>query len=509
LEVTPEAIPGEVHAQLLEALEIGAPIAEDDNLLFDARVETSAFGDVLNDRVDIVRGTKGSGKTALFRIFTVFLRSHMRQTQRVVMVKGVEPSGDPVFQKFKPEFEKLDEIDFENFWRVYFVSVISTQFLSAAEFQDVLAPHKAEIRTFHKVAQDQGFPVQQSPYALSDLVGWALRSIPRPARIDFTVGSDGLVPQFEAGVDLTAGVSSEARVPLFVAELQNRLLSILERAGIRIWVMLDRLDEVFPRRSPVERTALRALLRTTLGFRNPRLRIKVFLRDDIFGSVTEATEGFPALTHVMARCSDTLQWSRDQILQLIVQRAFSRRLATYFGVDRERLRTDAQYRREMFYKIFPARLRPGKNQSQTLDWLWTHCEDSNGVVTPRDIIDLITLAKRHQRDINAAHIAPMATILSSAAILHGHHQMSLRKRDTYLRAEFPHFWEYLERFEGRKAEHDATSLEMILGPSWNKIIVDLKSIGFMKYSARSNTYSIPFLYRPCLQLRQGKAVAKN
>ena len=60
-------------SQLLEALDLGASVAEADTLLETARVETSAFSDLLNDRVDLVPGTKGSGKSALFRIFVDFL----------------------------------------------------------------------------------------------------------------------------------------------------------------------------------------------------------------------------------------------------------------------------------------------------------------------------------------------------------------------------------------------------------------------------------------------------
>src|SRR5215475_6600494 len=54
---------------LLQGLDLGYSIAEEDTLLEAARIETSAFTDLLNDRVDLVPGTKGSGKSALFRIF--------------------------------------------------------------------------------------------------------------------------------------------------------------------------------------------------------------------------------------------------------------------------------------------------------------------------------------------------------------------------------------------------------------------------------------------------------
>ncbi|MGI9069317.1 MAG: hypothetical protein ACR2HX_23315 [Pyrinomonadaceae bacterium] len=61
--------PNRTLTALLKQLDLGSSVAETDNLLEVARVETSAFADLLNDRVDLVPGTKGSGKSALFRIF--------------------------------------------------------------------------------------------------------------------------------------------------------------------------------------------------------------------------------------------------------------------------------------------------------------------------------------------------------------------------------------------------------------------------------------------------------
>jgi len=66
-----------ILATLLEGLDLGSSVAENDNLLEIARIETSAFMDVMDDRVDLVPGTKGSGKSSLFRIFVEFLPQYL------------------------------------------------------------------------------------------------------------------------------------------------------------------------------------------------------------------------------------------------------------------------------------------------------------------------------------------------------------------------------------------------------------------------------------------------
>jgi len=50
-----------VLSTLLQVLDLGSSVAESDTLLEAARIETSAFADLLNDRVDLIPGTKGSG----------------------------------------------------------------------------------------------------------------------------------------------------------------------------------------------------------------------------------------------------------------------------------------------------------------------------------------------------------------------------------------------------------------------------------------------------------------
>jgi hypothetical protein len=271
--------------------------------------------------------------------------------------------------------------------------------------------------------------------------------------------------------------------------------------------LLDRLDETFPRRSTVERKALRALLRTTLAFKSPTLRLKIFLRDDIFDSVTDEPEGFVALTHVMSRCSPVLRWSKEQILQLVTNRIFSNDvLRAQFRVNRDRMRVDEAYRSNLFYKVFPEKLRAGTNQSSALDWIYKHCEDGNGVVTPRDVIDLISSAKHKEWESLQTHPGGLSEcLLSAQAVLQGHVEMSCKKRETYLKAEFRHFWPLIELFENQKAEHDEASLRALLGSQFGRL-QDLRSIGFLKENPGAGTYSVPFLYRPGLHITQGKSL---
>ena len=131
----------------LNSADLGSAVAEHDTLLYEARVETTAFTDLFRDRADLISGTKGSGKTALYRLISEFERSFMLKS-RILILTGVEASGDPVFLAFKDQFEDLTELEFDNFWRVYFVALILERFVKNAEFDEIRREADRETQTF-------------------------------------------------------------------------------------------------------------------------------------------------------------------------------------------------------------------------------------------------------------------------------------------------------------------------------------------------------------------------
>src|SRR6516164_6925023 len=93
-------------AILLAGLDLGSAVAESDTLLEAARVETSVFDDLLADRVDLIPGTKGSGKTALYRIFVDFLPKIMLANKKIIIAHGVQQRQDTVFLAYSREFDQ-------------------------------------------------------------------------------------------------------------------------------------------------------------------------------------------------------------------------------------------------------------------------------------------------------------------------------------------------------------------------------------------------------------------
>lgn len=297
-------------------------------------------------------------------------------------------------------------------------------------------------------------------------------------------------------------------IPMYVENVKVNLEEILAKSDLCLWLMIDRLDEIFPRRSPLETRALRGLLRAMRVFDSPRVRIKVFLRDDILEQVVASGNGFTALTHLTARQADTLRWSEDQILTMIVKRLFAAEvLCSFLGIDKEKLDASREYREQAFYLVFPRTVHAGSNQSHTLRWIYNHTADGWGVVTPRDVIVLLTRAKQRQQDeFSEDPSGDTEWLIGPTAIRYGLTELSKGKRTDLLGAEFPHLLNHIKKFVGGKTEYGENAMQRLLGNNWRNIGEDLVSIGLFSKTTGvgRSTYRIPFVFRDGLELTQGR-----
>lgn len=501
---------------LLQFLDFGSSVAEIDNLLEVARIETSAFTDLISDRVDLIPGTKGSGKSALFRIFVDFLPDTLLKHRRVVVAHGIKAPGDPIFHAFGEQFSRLSEQEFISFWCIYLVSLAHEQFIKGDRYREILKIARQETDQFRLACADAGIPEIAAPKSLREILQWVFQVVKAwSPKLKYSPADKSGEWELDLfGKSNTAEIKGKKHelqkdLPKYINEISEALEAVLNRSQLSLWLMIDRLDEIFPRRSDLEKRALRGLLRAMRYFASNTIRVKVFLRDDMLDQVVRNGDGFTALTHITARQSDTLRRTQDQILSMVVKRIFaSEKMASYLQVDKEKIEASSSYRSKCFYNVFPSTVYKGPNQSSTLRWICSRCADGRGVVTPRDVLDLLIRAKQKQYDECAASPDGVSDwIIGPLALQYGFAELSKRKRQTYLEAEFPHLWKNIEKFIRGKTIYDERSLRNIFGTDWKGIIEDLVSIGLFSKTIKKNDpiYQIPFLYRDGLELTQGKA----
>ncbi|HLG14540.1 MAG TPA: hypothetical protein VJH03_08575 [Blastocatellia bacterium] len=410
----------------------------------------------------------------------------------------------------------MSEEEFVSFWCIYLVSLANEQFLKGSRYAEYLISAGAEIDTFRRACARARIPEITAKKSLRDILEWTLHVL-NTWKPKLKYRPPEAVGEWE--LDLFGGAvptqpeatepSSEPSLPKYVNEIKETLEAVLDRSQLSLWLMVDRLDEIFLRRSPVERKALRGLLRAMRYFASGRIRVKVFLRDDMLDQVVRTEDGFTALTHVTVRQADTLRWTPEQILMMLIKRIFANDdLARYLGVEKDQIDVNASYRKTCFDYVFPPTVYRGSNQSPTFRWIYNRCADGRGVVTPRDVLALLIRAKQRQQDLCAEDLDGTSEwIIGSAAIQYGFQELSKSKRQTYLEAEFPHLREHIEKFVGGKTEYDEASLRKLLRVSWKPIAEDLVAVGFFskRKKAGAEVYAIPVVYWHGLNLTRGRA----
>lgn len=491
---------------LLSHFDLGASTAENDPLLEEAKIETQEFQDLYwHDRIDIIKGMKGSGKTAIYRLFS-FLQDFLIDKKQLYCVFGIEPTGDPVFRIYEKEFEEFNEIEFQNFWSVYFIALVYNLIYTNQKLKTLLSDSLGDLNKILSSIglkfSNEGFTLKDSIFSIQKMLRNNKIKLGVETRIDPTTGYVSSVsPILEIDPKAAQDISTR---PIYLTDFRGKLTTILKNKGVTIWVMLDRLDEVFPHRSEVEKIGLRGLLKASYNFSGVSLRVKIFLRDDIMEYL--AADGFTALTHVADRCSSTMSWSKEELQYLIIKRISAISLfADHFKINKNLIDSDKNYRERVFYSIFPERI----GKTLTMDWIYTKCADGNNIVTPRDMIDFFKFAKSEQFKQYKLNPKPQEYLISPETFKKALEDLSKNKKEKFLFAEFPHLKQNFFKFEGGYSEYDKEAIAKLLGSDHLKIVDTLKSIGFIKYIPKSAIYQIPAIWRKGLNVRRGKAFKKK
>jgi len=489
--------------KLINAFNLGTSTAEKDPLLPSAQIRTQEFYDLWQyDRIDIVRGIKGAGKTALYRVFKLLEEDLSKRN--LFCIFGVEATGDPVFRQFRQYFSSFSSMEFENFWTLYFLTLIRDKINKDVRLRNMLT-NVEEAEALEKLWQKLKIPFDKEGRGLFGIVSSIVKKFPikkMDAGVAVTSRPDGSVtyrPEMGVEFDVDKNLSSH---PAYIGDIRDVLCSLLQKNKFRIWIMLDRLDEVFQRRSAEEENGLKGLLKASYNLSQPELRIKVFLRDDIIEQLATSKDGFTAMTHVTDRASSTMRWTKDNILLLIVKRLYAiHSIAEVFPVDQEKLDRDPSYREECFYSVFPPRV----GKLLTLDWIMNVLSDGKGIVTPRDVIDLFNLAKAIEFKDFQLNKSNRDFLVSPESLKNALEHLSKEKRDKFLMAEFPHMRDDILKLEGNYSIHNAQSLEHLFNTNWNKVVADFISIGLLKHDPKKASYKIPKIWLKGLRITQGKA----
>ncbi len=114
---------------LLTKLNLGTSVAEFDEDLESYFVETNVFREFIRDKVDIIAGDKGTGKTAIYR-FINKKHDEISELNGVLIVPAFNPSGNPIFSKLT-EQNALSEASYVLLWKSYILSLVGNTLIAS------------------------------------------------------------------------------------------------------------------------------------------------------------------------------------------------------------------------------------------------------------------------------------------------------------------------------------------------------------------------------------------
>ncbi|MCW9054419.1 MAG: hypothetical protein OQJ98_00310 [Candidatus Pacebacteria bacterium] len=487
------------RSELVKSLRFGEGVAESESSdLSKYFVETDQWNRVIAGEIDIVYGHKGSGKSALY---TLLLEKNDK-IEEASIISAENPRGDTAFQniEIKPP---TSEVDFQSLWKLYFVSLVGL-FLQEAKVKNNPA------NELTAVLRRAGFLEQDKKTLISRILDFInkrkLQSLEGMLTFDPNTGMVSCVGK----ASLEGDPTDDSKVNISIDQLITYANQALRMENLIVWIAIDRLDVAFKENHNLEENALRALFHCYLSLLSAEsIKLKIFLRTDIWKRITE--QGFREASHITRHV--TIDWSEAKLLNLIMRRILiNPQISEYFGVNPNDVLSDYTKQQELFYRIFPKQVDLGPKKPETFKWMVTRCTDGTDTVAPRELIQLLNQIREEEtRSFEMGQASEdKEPLFSRTSVKEALPQVSRTRLHQTLYAEFPKSKPYIEKLEGEKAEHTLATLKKIWSvddDETEKIAIKLTNVGFFEKRGNKDTptFWIPFLYRPALNITQGRA----
>lgn len=492
--------------EIIQKTSFGESIAEQEaEKLKNYFLQTEFWNAIRSGSNDIIYGAKGAGKSALYTSLTNDVDKLF--DENVLIAIAENPTGNTAFSNLTND-PPTTETEFVRLWKLYFL-VITMNVLDEYDINDIDSEKVRDI-----LRDCNLIPAQNRLSSFLKACFDFLKSFRNGKEISTTAEFDpttGLYAGQKFSLSFGEPSKNDFEKGLIPIEHVYELLQkSLQKNGIKLWIIIDRLDVAFIESEELETNALRALFKAYLDLSKfTEIKIKIFLRDDIWKRI--ASEGFREASHITK--FQSLAWSRESLLNLLIRRILDNAaLIEYFKINKDEVLSEISKQENLFYRLFPEQIDVGSRKSKTLEWVLSRTKDGKGINTPRELIQLFTHARSIElkKQDNGINELINENILSRQSIKEAVEAVSKQRLEQTIYAEFPSLKSSIESLRGDKAEHNLETLSA----KWNvsieiasTVAKNLENIGFFepRGDLKNQRFRIPFLYRPYLEIIQGSA----
>ena len=475
----------------LRALDFGQVDSESEPDLDAKFLRTSDFEEFVGRRCDLVRGPKGSGKSALFRLFArheeyaAQLAGPALEHVVIATATGLGGTHELSTDDIK-RLERDSHFDVEQVWFSYLA-------LKAAE-----AIRRPEFRPRGELAR----------FMRSTGIRTDRRLLPSIKRMWNRAVSD-TTPTVRNLQVLGSGLEVGGRRQGFDRrEILGLVDEFLRENGLRVWLLFDNLDELFPRRREKRAEVLSALFSVCNHVRGSfdAIEPKLFIRSDIWNDLE-----FTNKSHWVGKQLD-LTWSHEQLAALMLKRALaakpvqerlSRALPQLRGPNAVEELSYPE-RQAALHLLFEPTL--SADRWPTWQWMLDRARDGQFGPLPRELITFGMEARAAQLE---GRFDPGGALIAGEAVRKAYPVVSRLRCETFL-SEFPELREHFQRFRGQTTPRfHRAQLEGVvmkdLEPSGKEMVEALWEAGVIEpadghHRGVAKEFEVPLLYRPGLGL---------
>jgi len=462
----------------LDKLDFGLGAAQQEQHLENYFYRSGAFKLACSDKIYLVLGAKGAGKSAIFRML-----GELESDIPIFASPNLCLRDEPLLRDHYATWQTLPNVSLATLWRFYMASLIADRCLRERDLPEGL---RGDYRRF--------------------LVRWGLvREVPtawqamKHMRIEVGFG-DYLKTEFPP------------KAPLAITEIDYVIYSAdawLESRKADLWLCLDSLDEASLNGRQHDRIEdiLSNLMRAVAEvLRLRRIRFKLFFRSDIYQSLTYVNKDHFSAVKL------ELRWSLEDLAILLGHRLRplhpeNKVLKPLQGPeqgDRLSFLTSKQWIHEVFDWC-------GDSPPCGFDDLYDKFKDGNGVVLPRDIIQFCIEAQRAQNNFDTQGIDhPTGNKLVSARACASALRLTAASKLTDFLQVFQNFSDTYDLLKGSPSRRFTRSeLSAALGKreplDADLVIADLVRVGAVgikdkKSVNKADAFEIPYLYADALEI---------
>ncbi|MBD2292991.1 AAA family ATPase [Anabaena sphaerica FACHB-251] len=386
---------------------------------------TEDFPRFLSNRIWLIRGAKGTGKSLLFRLFVEQPTAAKELAQSDVNLNHVH--FVPGHGQLRVSTTILDRFALESYedqagtndWQFFWLNYALLQ----------LCHRSTELRSLPGLDEKLVALSNQEKPAHSDIVTWLVERSNSPQK----------KPQ----------AADELR--LIDQELQEK--------NQVVWLLYDELDAGFgssPEDYARRRRSLEALLAWWLesGTNLKQIVPKIFLREDIWKQFNFTNTG-----HYSGRSLE-LRWEEADLWRLVLRQALKSSPSlskSLGGLTAERLDIIVlEQLRQSLYPLWGERMGSG-NKAYTYNWVRTRIADGQKNCFPRSLIllleEAVKIEKRFSEHVSEITLRPKALINAFPNVS--------QQRVAEVRNEYPELKNFLDRLQGERSPIDENRLAEI------------------------------------------------